>query len=163
MTENTTNAGEWPKSFHWHADPSDKITFRFKGDIAVCNRQIRWTLGVIAMPPYDKLWLPIVNDIEITAAAAQLRTDNAALTQSLAESHEREKFERGWRAVAEAEVVELKRLLAEHSPWNPGVGIQGKGPGGCGCCCCGTCRHHHDDCVCAHNEIEAALANQQTN
>jgi hypothetical protein len=24
---------------------------------------------------------------------------------------------------------------------------------GCSCCYCSICKHHHDDCVCMHNEI----------
>ena len=45
------------------------------------------------------------------AATAQLRTDNAALTQSLAESFEREKFEREGRAEAEAELARLNEMI----------------------------------------------------
>jgi hypothetical protein len=51
-----------------------------------------------------------------------------------------------------------RRLLDDYSSWNDGVGMKEHGPGGHGSCCmCGTCKHHYDDCVCDHNEIEAAL------
>jgi len=51
-----------------------------------------------------------------------------------------------------------RRLLDDYSSWNDGVGMKEHGSGGHGSCCmCGTCKHHYDDCVCDHNEIEAEL------
>jgi len=56
------------------------------------------------------------------------------------------------------EVRRLRELLAEHTRWKPGLGILANGKSTHGnCCTCETCRHHHDDCVCEHNEIEAAI------
>jgi hypothetical protein len=53
----------------------------------------------------------------------------------------------------------LEALLAEESSWKPNLGrLKHIKPGHGPCCTCQTCGHHHDDCVCRHNEIEDRLA-----
>jgi len=52
-------------------------------------------------------------------------------------------------------------ILADWTDWRKDVGILARDEdfhsSHGGCCRCSTCNRHHDDCVCSHNEIQAAL------